>query len=336
MLSADERYQLLEEASELSRRWENSGVEALLSSLEASEMMAEPELGHLLALALYRGGKQREAARWTEQLGEACKHHSSRLYLRHLLLRGALLVETGDIGRGEALFTRSLAIAESFGDQLHLGLARMNIGVVSLIRCDWLSGIASFRRAFVSYHLLGRSIELAHCEHNMGMAFRELGHLTGADDCFNAALQHYTAESNLRQISVTEAERALLYYQVGDVKMAEAAASRALKIASAFGNMRQVGEALRVIGKIWQGQRRPAAARAAFERALILAQQTNTFLLKAEVYEELAILGQIELDYAAAENAATKATTLYLRLGAPIRAERLNARMGRDRVDLHA
>jgi tetratricopeptide (TPR) repeat protein len=328
MLSAEERYRLLEEASALSARWDLRGVESLLRAVPEQDLPDEPELGHLLALNLYRAGRQREAAELIRSLGSVSKQHSDNLFCRHLLLHGALHVESGNLDAGLDMFAHAGTIAEALPNQAYLALARMNSGVVCVIRCDWVSGLASFRRAVAAYTRLGRMMEIGHCAHNMGMAYREMEQWEVAADSFDLAIQKYSMSRNLRQLSATESERALLFRERGDLALAEAAATRAVRLAVSYNNLRQEGEALRVLGIIRTTQGRLQEGSMHLERALMLARQTDTVMLQAEVFEELAILAQLVDSSELVNERARLASDLYAKLGAALRTEKLWMRLG--------
>lgn len=323
MLTAEERYRLIEEASELSDRWDSQGVEELLSPLFPEYLVAEPELGHLLSLALYRAGRQREATEWIRQLTGACQNHSDRLLGRHLLLKGSLYVEQGELDKGNSLFGRAAAIAGQIRDQLQWALATMNMGVVSVIRCEWQPGLAAFKRAVAMYTQLGRSTEVAVCTHNIGMVYREMGELSTAADVFDCAIQQYASLPNVQELCSTESERALLFLACGDLNLSQAAALRALDFAIAKNNLRHEGEVLRVLGIVRRAQGLYADAKAHLERAMMLARQTNTAMLEAEVNQELAILAHVQRDFSTANARARLANACFKRLGAEKRAERI-------------
>lgn len=323
MLSAEERYRLLEEATELSERWESQAIDERLSGFPHDVILSEPELGHLLSLALYRSGRQREAYDWVEKLTDPCRNHSAVLYGRHILLKGSLYVEQGDLDGGSALFERAAAIAAQVGDQRQAAFSAVNSGVVSVIRCEWQPGLAAFRRAVAIYTQLGETTGMAHCAHNMGMVYREMGKLSAAGDMLDYAVQQYGVTSNFTQLASTESERALLFHATNDIGLAEAAAARSLNLALTYNNLRQEGETLRVFGIIRRTQGEYAAAKMHLDRALMLARQTNTAMLEAEANEELAVVARIQKSFAVADARAEQAKAIFERLGAASRAERV-------------
>lgn len=327
MLTAEERYRLLEEVSELSERWEYQAVSERLAGIEAEYLLIEPELGHLFALSLYRTGRQREAAEWVLRLGEPCRAHSNALYGKHLLMKGSLAVERGHLDEARALFERAAGVGMQIGDQVLLASATMNMGVVQVIRCEWDGGLAAFKRAAAAYRQLGLAIEEANCVHNIGMVHREMGqHLTAAD-ILNCALEQYKAQSNLSLLAIAVSERALVYQELGERALALVNAERALDLAVQANDLRAEGEVLRALGIVERAAGYLPDAGRHLRRALMLARQTDTALLEGEVNEELSVLSALEGDSSAAERHAKRAVELFTHLGASARAANVDARV---------
>lgn len=323
MLTAEERYRLLEEVAELSDRWEYQRVAERLSEVRPEYLLIEPELGHLFALSLYRTGRQRETAGWVAKLGEPCRGHSNQLHAKYLLMKGSIAVERGDLGEAQSVFERVAGLGALMDDHVLLASATMNMGVVQVIRCEWNSGLAAFQRAAAAYGQLGLTIEEANCAHNIGMVYRELGQNVAAVDSLNFALEQYVHQGNLTLQSVAESERALAYLGLGEAALALARIQRAGELALEANDLRAEGEVLRAVGIVERARGRLTESRAVLHRALMLARQTDTALLEGEVNEELSLVSALEGNEVGAERHAKRAIEIYHGMGAHARATRV-------------
>lgn len=326
MLTAEERYRLLEEVSELSERWEYQTVLHRLGEVPPAELEAEPELGCALAYAMYHLAKLDSAYALVEMLERSCASRGrDRLYCRRLLIKGNVKVDRGDLAAGESAYAEVLGLSTAANDARMVAASTMNLATVAWLRCDYGAALSSYERALAAYRSIADSYRLASCHHNLAMVYRELALFTESAQHFDQSRVIFSEVGGPYELAFNDYERAGLLHTRGDTSTAKLLATRAYETLRKLELPRELGEALRVLGIIHRGEGQYSRARAAFEEALRLARQTGVRLLEAEVLEELAVL-QVESGGEAADAAVEQASALYEQMGASTRAARTRSR----------
>jgi tetratricopeptide (TPR) repeat protein len=330
MLSAEERYRLLEEASELSRRWDYEGLKAYGSRLSGLDLYTDPELSYLYALALYRCGDYDATWPILQELDRICQNNGKdRLHCRRVSLKGALHVERGELHLAEMYFSEALFIAAAKDYKQQVATAMMNLGVISSIRCEWDEAIASFERAIVANQQIGDMYNLASAHYDLGMTYREVGNYSEASAQLDLASAFFRQHASTLDIAYSSFERALVMKSTGDLDLAETTIRHAIATLPAPRPMRCEAEGLRALAIVLIDTGEIAMARAHLARALDLAAATGAQMLKAEVHEELAVINHSLGDHGFAETHVTSASTIYQMMGADIRVQRMRKRLER-------
>jgi tetratricopeptide (TPR) repeat protein len=332
MLSLEERADLLVRVAELHRAAAFNEITVVLAACSDEDLCAELDLGYSLAMALHRTGQFAAAKRLNALLLARTRAKAiDRLYRKHLILRGALSVESGDLFEAESSFYEAMASATRSGDNWVIADVMMNLGILSWIGCRWDCALASFERALTAYTVLGRRYNVAACHQNMGMTYREMPMMMGeADSHFETAHQLYSSDSTDRsyELSLVETERALLIHKLGDAHRAEAMARRALARVVHTGGGKRHGEALRALGIALGAQGRVDEARESLQEACRLAESIGNRLLEAEACEELSNLEPSAGRSSRARKFASRAIRIYRAMGAIARARAVRDRIG--------
>jgi tetratricopeptide (TPR) repeat protein len=328
MLSAEKRYQLLEEASELSRRWDYIGLKVLGSNLSDQELYTDPEVMYLYALALYRCGDYEATWPVLQKLDVICRNRGKdRLHCRRITLKGALHVERGELDLAEMYFSNTLFIAAAKDYKPQIATAIMNLGVIRSICCEWDEAIAAFERAIVAYQQIGALYNLASAHHDLGMTYREVGKYSEANAHLDFASAFFRQHASTLEIAYSAFERALVMKSVGDLNLAESTIRHAIDTLVAPRPMRGEAEGLRALGIVLIEKGELATAQLHLQRSMDLATATGARMLEAEIHEELAVISLSLGDMNLAETHVTCASTIYRAMGADTRAKRILERV---------
>jgi tetratricopeptide (TPR) repeat protein len=328
MLSAEERYRLLEEASALSARWDYTGVLELVESVSDPSAEWDPELTYLHALAQYRSGEYEEAARLLACVEAAAERRGKdRLYCRRISLMGAIDVERGDLSIGRERFSEALFIATTRDYKAQVASATMNLGVISSICCEWDEALASFERAIVAYEQIGHLYNLAGAHHNLGIIFRETGKYAAAHGHFDTSLQLFQICKASAEIAYSLSERALLTNAEGDLELAESTARKSLAMLVTLRNPREEAEALQTLGIILRTKGKLRESNDCFTMGLQLATRARAQMLEAGINEEMALLYSQWNRHAKSRLSLAAAERIYRKMGAVKRAERAQRRI---------
>lgn len=328
MQSVLERNAWLARVEELERRREYTEIIRICSSLPDEFGRDVPELMYSLGLSLRRLGRFHEALTVVEAMApDAPRWRHTALYRHHRTELGMLLVEFGRLREAEEVLLEVLSESAASDDQATIGAVSNALGVIAQIRRDWHQAIAAIERAMAAAVRLGMTRVLGSCHHNLGMAYRDLGLLSDADNQFEHALDQFRAYGTFIEVLSAQSERALLIHLQGDDRRAESHACKALVGARDQSDKMMEGEVLRVLGIIRASMGLRSDARDCFSGSLRFAIETKALLLQAEVNEELAVLEAVEGKPDLAFNKAAEAARLYDEMGATVRGRLVYSRL---------
>ncbi len=308
---------LLEQARALQARRDYPGLAVLLGSAPRAALLAEPELGVLLAEAWRRAGERARALELARELEPVCRRRGNdRLYLERSNLEGILLFESGDLAGAEAEWRKLLDASSRAGDDEFVARANQNLGIIYTLAGRWEEALASHERAIVAYQRLGYLRGLAQAHNNQAISYREMGFPDEADQAFRQALAFARTDGSQDELGRIEQEWALLTAMRGDPALASVTAERSLRRFRKLGEPAGVGDALRVLGIVALWQSWLEQARGRLDEALRLARELHLRLLEAETVEALAALAAATGDEAAAGRLRLEGETIFAELGA--------------------
>ncbi len=308
---------LLECARTLQTARDYQGLAALLGPVARAQLLAEPELGFLLAEAWRRAGERAGALELARALEPVCRRRGNdRLARERSNLEGILLFESGDLAGAEAEWRQLLDASSRGGDDEFLARANQNVGIIYTLAGRWHEALASHQRAIVAYQRLGYVRGLAQAHNNLAISYREMGFPDESDQAFRDALAFGRADGSEDEVGRIEQEWALLTAMRGDAVLAAVTAERSLRRFLSLGEPAGAGDALRVLGivALWDGRLEEATAR--LNEALRLARDLRLRLLQAETVEALAALALAVGDESAAGRLQEDADNIFAELGA--------------------
>lgn len=317
----------LEEAWQHWNRLDFPAIRELLQPLATSELVAEPELGFLLAYSLYQLGDWERALPIVEVLRDVCERRGNdQIYRRRMNLEGMIRFGRGELRKAEELWTAVLDAAYQAGDARYIADVYNNLGTVSDVRCEHVMALAYFQRALAAHYRNPNIQGIAAAHSNIGMSYRQLGFLSQADFHFGQAISTLSKGGSESFLAGFEMERAILLKEMGDFRMAQAVAGRALRRYRKLGNEGGEGDTIRVLGMIAVAQGRRGDARTLFDQALIYVRRAFDRLAEAETLEEIAVLDLMD-GKASATDVAEAACALYRQIGTEPRAMRVHRRL---------
>lgn len=327
-MSVVERNSLLERAWELRAERDYPGLVELLTPVPEAELLSEPELGYWLAAGWRSVGRWHSALGLLRDMEEPCRRRGNdKVFRDRLNMEAVVLLQLGYLAEAEILFNRLVEVAREAGDEQAFMFAIMNLGVVCDIQCRWKEALTNHGLAMAICQRLGDRRALGSIHNNLAMTCRQLALLHEADTHFQKALDHFRVAGSDDQIGLSEMERALLLNMMGDPHLAEATARRVLLRFRRLGHLPGEGDSLRVLGIVVAGQGRRDEARRYFQDAIGKVRSAAERLTEAQVLEEMAVLEREEGNEVASAGLAEDASTIYLELGAPLRAQMLRARL---------
>jgi tetratricopeptide (TPR) repeat protein len=231
-------------------------------------------------------------------------------------LLGATQFELGELDGAREAFERALELGREDGDELLAARAMNNLGAISNVRGQREQALALYVLALAAYQGLGHALGLAESSHNMAITFRQLGQLTRADECERRAIELAREAGSIRLLALASVGRAEISLVQGDVRLAEAAAMRAVGQFAAIPDPIQQCGALRVVGEARLAQGRPEAAKRVLDEALDLARAHGAALDEAEILRVRATERLSAGDTEAARSDASAAIAIFSRLNA--------------------
>ncbi len=269
-----------------------AGVVAELGPLPDEDLLAEPELGFLLANACRRLGDPVRARQLVAALADVCARRGlDALESRRRNLAAALEFDRGDLAAAAAGWEQVVEAASRAGDEATLTKAWTNLGVVHTLRAAWPEALACHGRALAQAHRMGDRRVAAEAHQNIALAYRELGFTREADAHFLSALDGAQRSDADDIAGRVEAERGLAFLLAGDDRFAEAAAARALTRFLRVRDVTGTGEAERVLGLVALARGDIAGAAERMQRARRAGESGGALLLVAEADIALALIG---------------------------------------------
>ena len=328
MLNVLEIVDLIDYVHEAATARDFARVVDLLEAVPYELLLSQPELGHYLAQALSQLDRLGETEALLHDLDRVCwSRGNDRLFRRRQNLLAVAHVRRGDIMQAENILRDVQLASEVAGDQMFLGTATMNLGVLADMRCDWNAATVHYRYALVIFQRLGDRASIAGVYHNLGMLFRQIGEPNDAETYLDRALEHYDPLGTAQERIATNVERSLTIAERGDLDGALELVRRTSRDALDMANQRLWAECCRAEGKILASIGDLAAAEETLKSALQLAGSEDDLLLKAEIQEELAIVAVYGGHDDTATELSVRATAAYSRLGTPMRTRLMQERL---------
>jgi len=271
----------------------------------------------LLAEALLRTGRSRQAREWLQVTLPAHDASDDRRHLRRaLMLRGAAHFEQGELEEARHSFTRAMEQGREDKDDAVVARAMNNLGAIANIEGKWAEAMALYNLSVSAHQRQGNRLGLAECFHNMAITHRDVGRLQEADELEQRSVAHAQESAEPRLVAHARLGRAEIALRRGDPSWAEASARRVAQDFAAFGDRVRRADALRLAGVACLRQGKRAEALALLNEALHETRALGAMLNAAETLRARAELRLADGDVGEARVDALDAQVLFGQLGA--------------------
>ena len=315
-------------------------LRALLSAARYRDLVAAwhaaPEAdarrSEALLLAATASMRLGDVARAGELAGDAAEAFRLRAdqdgRLRALNLLGAVAFERGELDEAVNRFETARTLARQLDDTLFEAHAANNLASVAHLRGDAALALSLYRVALLAYQRLGDRRGITQTYHNLGLAFRDLGAWTDADEATVQAVRHARMVEDEALAAIAVTGRAELDVARGALDVAVRELDRASELAMEAGDAIGIAEIGRVRAIVALRQNAFEVALDEARRAGHMATEHGSALLAAEcaAAEALALLRLERTDEARARR--DLAADGFARLGAVAHAARLSRDWG--------
>lgn len=284
---------------------------------DADAVRRRPEVQLLAATAATRVGDLAAggmlAAESLERFRQRADHDGRA---RAVNLLGAIAFERGDLEAAERCFTEALELAHTSDNPLLAAHASNNLASVADLQGRRHEALGLFRSALLSYQRLGDRRGTAQTQHNLGLAYRQLGDLAEADSAVSEAVRHAEVDGTPSLVALAMSGRAEVAIANGELGVAARELDRAAALAREGGDEIGVAEVdrLRALVELRRGDWAASLEHAL--RAHQVAERFGSLLLQAESAAVAALALRAAGRAEDAEHRRREALDAFDRLGA--------------------
>src|SRR6266702_3877217 len=221
----------LHAAQELADAGRYADLLTYLGERAQNEVEQSPMLALLSSIGHSSMGRLDMGQQWSQvALSRARLLGDRRLKLRALNFCGAIALERGGINEATHFFTRAQEEAMQDNDMATLGKCANNLGIIATMQGDYGRAVGAYTRAIAAYQAARSEMGIAEAQHNLAIAYRELGHLDDAMQSADAAVREAERLGDRRLKAQALAGRAEIRAVRGEPELAVREAGRALAV----------------------------------------------------------------------------------------------------------
>lgn len=312
---------LVFEVESLAAQRRYAELRRLLDASDPHAIEADPLLRFYSILSSLQVGDIAAARTLCEASAECfAAQRPFRLYYRYLNVAGIIATNSGDLRSAVNIFTEVYDLASRARDLQLAADATMNLGVVYDILGEWDVALSSQLRALAVFSSLGDFRMVAGCQHNIGMASRQLGLVNSSRAAFEIALDLYSRHGTPDSLIGTLLERIVLYLQTEETAVAEVLLNSVESDLAATQNRKLGAEAMRVRGLVAAKRGELDAALEYFTHADRSAVELGSVLLRAEAAAGMGEVQRLRGQLAESDRLHSTAVEYYRQIGAEQRA----------------
>ncbi len=282
----------------------------------ALEPPPDPDRATLVAEAMLRTARPRDADEWLRRLLPRMERDDAYEWRRGINMRGVALFEMGELDEAESVFQHVLEVGHAVDDPLLVARATNNLGQIQNVRGRRDDALALYQLALPAYQQLGDTLGLAGTYHNMAISYLYLDKLTQADECELHAIEFAREVSAVRLAALARIGRADVALRRGDAEIAYVTALRVAIECHALADPAGAADGLRVVGLACIARGELVDAAVALTHAWQLAVRCANAVLSADALRAYAQLAVARGSIGGARRHANTALDLYKRAGA--------------------
>jgi len=316
----------LHAAQELADAGRYTELLAYLGGRSPNELEQSPMLALLSSIGHSRLGRLDLGQQWAlVALSRARVLGDRRLELRALNVCGAIALERGGIDQATLFFTRAQEEAMQDNDMATLGRCANNLGIIANMQGDYPRAVGAYTRAIAAYQAARHDRGIAESQHNLGITYREQGHLDLAMQAADAAVREAGRLGDQRLTAQALSGRAEIRVMRGESGLAVLEAERALAVHRELKDAIRETEDLRILALALGVAGKPQDAEDTLREVIDRATEHARPLLVASAQRDLAYLLAREGEVTGAKQMARAARATFHRLGAKVDVEKLDA-----------
>jgi len=285
-------------------------------------------LALLCGIAHTRLGRLEAGKQWAMiALARARALGDRTLEVRALNVSGAIALEHGGIDEATHFFNKAQEEAMQDNDMATVGRCANNLGIIANMQGDYGQAVGAYTRAIAAYQKARYDRGIAESQHNLGITYREQGHLDDAMQAADAAVREAERLGDPRLKAQALAGRAEIRIVRGEPELAIGEAKRALAVHRDLRDAVLETEDMRILavglGLVGDTEEAEQLFREVVERGV----EHERPLIVANAHRDLAQMYAREGDVNGARKMAQLARSSYVRLGAKVEVDKLDALM---------
>ncbi len=316
----------LHAAQELADAGHYATLLTYLDERSQDELEQSPMLALLCGIGHSRLGRLDVGQQWAMvALSRARVLGDRTLEVRALNVCGAIALERGGINEATHFFTQAQEEAMQDNDMATVGRCANNLGIIASMQGDYGRAVGAYTRAIAAYQKARYDRGIVESQHNLGITYREQGHLDDAMQAADAAVREAERLGDRGLKAQALAGRAEIRVARGEPELAIREAERALAVHRELKDAVLETEDQRILAVALGAAGKTQDAEDMLREVIACATKHGRPLLVAIAQRDLARMLAREGDVAAAKQVAQTARATFERLGARVEIEKLDA-----------
>jgi tetratricopeptide (TPR) repeat protein len=319
----------LHEAQELADAGRYGELVTYLEGRSQDELESSPMLALLCGIGHSRTGRLDVGKQWAlVALSRARVQGDRTLEVRALNVCGAIALERGGIREAAHFFAQAQEEATQLNDMTAVGRCANNLGIIANMQGDFGRAVGAYTRAIAAYEKASYDRGIAESHHNLGITYREQGHLDDAIQAADTAVREARRLGDQRLQAQAIAGRAEIRIAGREPQLALREVERALALDRDLRDDVRETEDLRILAVALAFTGRSEDAAGILRDVITRATAHGRPLLVALAQRDLADIMTREGQTDAAQQMAEAARATFDRLGAKVEREKLDALLG--------
>lgn len=233
----------------------------------------------------------------------------------------------GDMAKTKEYYDKALEIGRQCDDVQLISDVQNNLGILTNVQGKLDDAVAHYRQSRLGYEAIGDDHGLAQVYHNLAMTYMGKRDWELAGEYYQRSMELCIQIRDLYLISVIYANKAQFALHLHAPYVAKSYCDKAFEVFEKTGNKLGMAEAYKLYGIIYMAMQKWSSARESFQQGLVLCEESNNQLTKAEIYYELGALSNKEDERQEALSHMQEAVEIYETLGVEREAKKIRNEM---------
>jgi tetratricopeptide (TPR) repeat protein len=228
----------------------------------------------------------------------------------------SIALRRGDINVAGSLMTDALKLADQCGESRLVGMLQQNLGILADIRGNPAAALAHYRVSLRTFETTNDLQPMSWVLNNLGYLHAKEARHEEAFEAYDRALGLARARGDLMAEGIVEENRAELYLTIDNLEAAYPSLRRAREIAELRDDDLRLAAALKLQGAYERLSGKPMEATDTLRHALTLSAITEDALLGAEILYQVGLALDAFGDHKGAQESLSSALEAFERIGA--------------------